>query len=170
MQNRQDSSSTSVRSQNRGGRWIWRFKSPAGLGHSGDPRAWLRWGKGRGEGEGHVWLLTLGGADRKVAGGGPQRRPAAASRGGGAPVHLRRWGAAERVRLGEGMLEATSVCSGTVPRRRIGAAKRRGRRRLALLDSSGGARRRGMRRAGVRRGGAGGIHGTGRAAFIGADP
>jgi hypothetical protein len=59
------------------------------------------------------------GADRKVAGGGPQRRQAEASRGGGALVHLRRWGAAERVRLGEGMLEATSVCFGSALGRRI---------------------------------------------------
>jgi hypothetical protein len=59
------------------------------------------------------------GADRKVAGGEPQQRSAAASCRGGASVHLRRRGAAERVRLGEGMLEATSVCSDSTSGRRI---------------------------------------------------
>jgi hypothetical protein len=48
------------------------------LGRSGDPRAWLRWGKRRGEGGGHVWLLTLGGRRRQR----PEFWPAADTHGG----------------------------------------------------------------------------------------
>jgi hypothetical protein len=46
------------------------------------------------------------------------------------------------------MLEAKSVYPGWAPSRRIGEANFDNRRRLALLDSGGGARRRGVRRAG----------------------
>jgi hypothetical protein len=52
------------------------------------------------------------GRDSRVAVGGMQWRPAAVSRGGGAPVHFRPWEEAEEIQLSEAKLVVVLVGSG----------------------------------------------------------
>jgi hypothetical protein len=84
---------------------------------SGDLGFLLSYAGGRGDRGDFGVLLTLEGENGRVASGGPQWRPVAASSGGGAPVHLRRWGVVERVSLGERMLLVASNCSVGAPSR-----------------------------------------------------
>jgi hypothetical protein len=82
---------------------------------SGVLRARVAGAGGRGDRGDFGVLLTLEWENGRVAGGGPQWRPAAAPRGGDGPMHLRRRGVAERVCLGEGMLLVASICSAGAP-------------------------------------------------------
>jgi hypothetical protein len=68
-------------------------------------------------------MLTTGGDEGKRPESWPAAElgwPARPSRGGGGLMHLRRWGAAERVCLGERMLLVASICSVGAPSHRIG--------------------------------------------------
>jgi hypothetical protein len=67
-----------------------------------------------------------------------QRRPAAVSRGGGAPVHFRSWEGAEEVQLSEAKLVVVLVGSGVDGGGRLGGggAVRLRRRRKAARDAA----------------------------------
>jgi hypothetical protein len=83
------------------------------------------------------------GRDGRVAVGGVQRRPAAVSCGGGAPVHFRSWEGAEEVQLSESKLVVVLVGSGVDGGGGLGGdgAVRLWRRRKATRDAA----RRGQR-------------------------
>jgi hypothetical protein len=130
----------------------------------------MRLGIGRGGRGECVGVLTMGGDEgRQPDFDGARRRScrqALFSKCGGVPLAPRRREARLGNQLGVANLMAASACSGRAPRRRIGAANRRGRRWLDLFDSGGGARWRGMaaEEAGAHEGG------PGRLPFIGVDP
>jgi hypothetical protein len=114
-----------------------------------------------------VGVLTMGGDEgRQPDFNGARRRScrqALFSKCGSAPLAPQRRKARLGNQLNVANLMTASACS---QRRRIGAANRRGRRRPALFDSDGGARRCRMAAEGA------GAHqgGPGRLPFIGADP
>jgi hypothetical protein len=87
-------------------------------------------------------------ADGERAGGGELRRPAAVASNGGASVANLRRKTAERVRLGERLLEAMLVCPGDRWRRRIwkrGGDGVGGRRRHEQGEARAADARQGLR-------------------------
>jgi hypothetical protein len=112
------SSGQGAKEQQEGGRRPW---WPAGLGRSGDPRAWLRWGIERGEGGELGGGLTIGGgAEGRLQSGRwwSASSPARIRLDGDAPVMSRFWGEVAGVRPDAAAFPAETNSPGVYRRQR----------------------------------------------------